>query len=531
MRLSLLDSVLGPVSFGWAFHNFLRHRLSLEHARSILLRRMAEREENFLHLAERTIFGNSGSPYLPLLKLAGCEMGDLRSMLRAKGLEGTLAALRDAGVYVTFEEFKGSTPIIRNGRTFPVRPEAFTNPLLRRYYEATTGGTTGPATKIRSDLTHAAARAPQMMVAYDAHGVLNVPTALWRGVLPDNSGVSNILRGALVGQVPQRWFVPVTRRDVKPLFRYRLSTLYIIGLGRLHGVPIPLPEPVNLDQADVIACWAGAALAASRACLIRCTVSLAVRVAVAARELGLDLTGAAFMGGGEPPTPAKVGEILRSGARWIPTYAFSESGHVGFGCVHAADGNDIHLFKDSLALVQHARDVPGWDLTVNAFYFTSLLPTAPKILLNAESDDYGTIETRACGCPLEALGFTDHLRHIQSFRKLTSEGMTLAGSDMIRILTETLPARFGGTPLDYQLMEEEDAGGLTRLNLLIHPRVAISDEAAVAEAVLEGLHPRLRVYWKEAGTIRVKRTEPVWTGRGKLMPLNLTPRATREHPN
>ncbi len=458
-------------------------------------------------------------------------MGDLSSMLRERGLEGTLAALRDAGVYVTFEEFKGGTPITRHGRTFPVRPDAFTNPLLTRYYEATTGGTTGPATRIRSDLTHAAARAPQTMVAYHAHGVLGIPTALWQGVLLDNSGISNILRGALIGQVPQRWFVPVIRRDVRPLFKYRLSTLYIIGLGRLHGVPIPLPEHVGLDQADVVARWASATLAASVACLIRCNVSLAVRVAIAARKLGLDLSGAAFMGGAEPPTPAKVREILRSGARWIPTYAFSESGQVGFGCVHAADGNDIHLFKDALALVQHHRQVPGWEITVNAFYFTSLLLTSPKILLNVESDDYGIVETRSCGCPLEVFGFADHIRYIQSFRKLTSEGITLAGSEILRILEEKLPARFGGTPLDYQLQEEEDENGFTRLNLLINPSVGIPDEAAVVEAVLEGLHPRLRAYWREAGTIRIKRTAPIWTGRGKLMPLNLKPPATRKHPS
>jgi len=123
------------------------------------------------------------------------------------------------------------------------------------------------------------------------------------------------------------------------------------------------------------------------------------------------------------------------------------------------------------------------------------------------------------------------VRHIQSFSKLTSEGMSLPGSEMVRILEETLPARFGGTPLDYQLSEEEDEKGLTRLNLLINPSVAIPDETAVVEAVLEGLHPRLGVYWREAGTIRVQRLAPVWTGRGKLRPLNLKPRAAQGHPN
>ncbi len=42
-------------------------------------------------------------------------------------------------------------------------------------------------------------------------------------------------------------------------------------------------------------------------------------------------------------------------------------------------------------------------------------------------------------------------------------------------------ARFSGTPLDYQLREEEDESGFTRLNLLVSPRVLIPNEAAVVE--------------------------------------------------
>jgi hypothetical protein len=33
-----------------------------------------------------------------------------------------------------------------------------------------------------------------------------------------------------------------------------------------------------------------------------------------------------------------------------------------------------------------------------------------------------------------------------------------------------------------------------------------------------------RKIWSQAGTLRVSRTEPVLTGRGKLMPLHVTKR-------
>jgi hypothetical protein len=189
------------------------------------------------------------------------------------------------------------------------------------------------------------------------------------------------------------------------------------------------------------------------------------------------------------------------------------------------DDNDLHFFKDILALIQHPRPVPNSDMTVDAFNFTTLLPTAPILMLNVESDDYGIVETRSCGCSLEKYGLTDHLRHIRSFGKLTSEGVTLVGSEMVRILEEVLPARFGGSPLDYQLIEEEDDKGLTRINLVISPKIVIADEATVIKAVHEALARSsvaadlAQAHWSQAETFRVKRMEPVWTARGKLMPF------------
>jgi hypothetical protein len=517
--------------FAWGLRGFLRHTITLEEAKAIVQKRIAERETNFLRLLERGIFGYPKSPYLPLLKLAQVEFGDIRATVRSKGLENTLRALREAGVCISFEEFKGRQPIVRSGQAFSVIPSDFDNPHLSHYYQAQTGGTTGAGTRVAVDLDHIAAQAPATMLAYDAHGALNVPTAVWYGVLPDSSGTVAILYSARLGNIPQKWFSPITSRDLKPALKYRLAHQGTIIMGRLLGVPLPSPEPVDLNDAIVLARWASRVLKTTGACLIRAGVSMALRVCLAAREEGLDLAGAKIMGGGEPPTPAKVREITRSGARWIPSYFFTEAGRVGTGCVHSDYGDDMHFLKDALALIQHPRQVPGSDMTVSAFHFTTLLSTTPKIMLNVESDDYGIIETRSCGCPLEGYGLTEHLREIRSFRKLTGEGVTLVGNEMVRILEEVLPSRFGGSPLDYQMLEEEDELGFTRVFLLVSPRIKIANEAAVIETVLDALRHSsdaadiARAIWSQAGTLRVKRMEPVWTTRGKLMPLHLTGRA------
>lgn len=57
----------------------------------------------------------------------------------------------------------------------------------------------------------------------------------------------------------------------------------------------------------------------------------------------------------------------------------------------------------------------------------------------------------------ERLGWTLHLHGIRSVEKLTAAGMTFLDSDVIRVLEEVLPGRFGGGPTHYQLVEEEDA--------------------------------------------------------------------------
>ncbi len=530
--MTLLGDLKMYGRFAFGLRAFLRQTLTLEQARSIVLRRMEEREANFLRLVERGIFGYPRSPYLHLLRLAQCELGDIRSMIRTKGLEDTLLALRQAGVYVTFEEFKGREPMVRSGQTIRLHPRDFDNPHLGPYYyRAKSGGSTGPGTRVQIDLEHQAAQAPHLMLAREAHGILDVPTAIWYGIFPDDTGVGVLLRQARFGHLAEKWFSPIVSTEINSSIRNRFATHTFVALARLFGSPLPHPRPLSLDRAAAVAQWASHKVKTHRTCLVRCHVSLALRVCLAAKEQSLDLTGATFMGGGEPPTPAKIREIKSTGARWVPTYFFTEHGAVGLGCARPVDDNDLHFLKDALALIQYSRRVPSSELTVEAFHYTSLLPTAPKLMLNVEADDFGVIDHRSCGCPLESLGFTEHLRDVRSFRKLTGEGVTVVGSEMLNILEEVLPARFGGSPLDYQLIEEEDEKGFTRLSLVVSPRVDVEDESVVIKAVLEALGRAsvagqiARTIWSKSGALRVKRMEPISTGGGKLMPLHVARRA------
>jgi hypothetical protein len=256
---------------------------------------------------------------------------------------------------------------------------------------------------------------------------------------------------------------------------------------------------------------------------VRCNPSHALRIATAAVERGIDLSGVTFMGGGDPATLGKAAGVARSGARLVPIYVAVESGRIGFGCSDPSDPSDVHVQRHQIAVITYPRRVPSRDVEVPSIHVTSIRWAAPKILVNVELDDYGTLSERACGCAFAELGFTQHLHDIYSYGKLTGEGVTLVGSSMIRVLDEVLPSRFGGSPLDYQLVEDEDDRGFTRLILVVSPRVKAED-ADLSNAVLDALDEdaisrSARSIWRQAGAFRVERREPTSTRRGKVIPL------------
>jgi hypothetical protein len=529
------DSLRMHVRFARELPAFLRRRLTIDEARERIKNGMAERNANFLRLLRFGVFANPKSPYRPLLRLAGCELGDIEGSIQKKGLEPTLEDLRRAGVYFTFEEYKGRAPVVRGGQVIGITAGDFDNPRTASAYEARTGGTTGGiGTRVTMDIETLESHVPHLMVARDVHAMLGCPMAIWRGTLPDPTGIGIILRSVSWGGVPERWFTPLTRQAYTPAFKYQLATYGIIAVSRALGVRVPYPEPVPIEQAAVIARWARDAVHTHGRCVVGTAISLAVRICIAAHEAGISLSGVTFMSGGEPFTPAKARVVTRSGARLVPHYIAVDAGPIGFACTRPSEEDDLHLLSDRLALIQHDSRPPDSVTSVNAFYYTSLQPTAAKILINVESDDCGIAEQRRCGCPFEALGYAWHLRRIRSFGKITIEGVTLVGSEMTRVLEEVLPMAFGGSPLDYQLVEEEDEKlGLSRLVLLVDPKIDISSPENVVNAVLKALErgsvsaDLTQALWRQTHTLQVRRAEPVWTTRGKLLPVRTDGRFTR----
>jgi hypothetical protein len=500
--------------------------------RSLLQKRIAAREDNFLSLAERSIFQYPRSPYLPLLAAKRITFSDLKSWVSRDGLEACLRTLELEGVYFTVDEFKGKVPVQRKGINFVCDEGMFDNPYLSFVYEVRSGATRSAGTRIRIDFDYLHQRSLYDAFLLNLHGCLTSPIANWFPVFPGAPGINSSLRFAHIGNPVQQWFSQVAEDQVRVNWEKRWGTKTIFAIHRLYGCPLAEPEYAGLNDAYRIAQWASQALGEHSNCVIYTFAASAVRVCIAAAEANLSLNGAKFLVTGEPLTPHKKREIESTGATAIPVYGISEAGVIAAGCDQAHSQSDhCHLYKDTTAIITHRQVVPNFDLCLDSYLFTTLLYESPKLLLNVGMGDFGDLDSEGCNCGFGELGFNTCLSNIRSYEKLTGEGVTFVDTDFVRIIEQQLPATFGGKSTDYQLIEEEDSKGFTHLHLLVSPRVGEVNEGEVLEKFMtllkrgeaspESWAQSGTEMWRQSGMVRIRRDFPVSTSSGKILPFQL----------
>ncbi|MGD9507215.1 MAG: hypothetical protein AB7I59_27135 [Geminicoccaceae bacterium] len=502
---------------------FFTTTVSAATAAARLKANLASREERFLGLAERAVFGRPESPYARLFDHVGVDLDELRALIRRDGLEGALAQLAEAGVHLRLDEFKGRRPIRRGSLEIPSATRLFDNPLGAKHIQVQSGGSRSTGTRVYVDLHQYANDAEYEALFWAAADLHGRPLALWRPAPPFSAGLSICMRHSRIGQTPRQWFA----QSVPPLdrsgWRHRLVLELLLAASRWHGRPLPRPQHTPTDAADRVAKWLATAKREGRLPILNTPASGGVRVAIAARELGLDIAGTLFVLGGEPLTDARRRMMSDVGCTAVAHYSMGEVGRIGKRCRDGSEADDVHLLQDKIAMVRRPHTMPDGTV-IQANYYTTLSSATAKLLINVESGDHTVMEQRTCDCPFGRVGLNTHLHTIRSYEKLTSEGMNFLGSDLLRLIDEVLPGRFGGAPTDYQFVEREDGQGLPKVDLRVSPKIALGDETEARDLVLAALNGgQGHGYgdrWREAGTLTIVRGEPLATGAAKILALH-----------
>ena len=484
---------------------------------------MARRQEHFLDLAQRIVFANQAHPYHELFRIAGCTHPDLIAEVERAGLEPTLEKLAAEGVYLTHDEFKGKTPLVRGGREIPCTPEILLNPLVRAHMRSPSSGSRSSGTMTPKSTQFMRYRDAYHHLQWREFDLGSRTHLQVRPILPSTMGFGNNLRNVRMGRPPAKWFTQADR--LHQYGHYRAMTHFLVRMAGSMGAAIPLPEYLPGNDFTPVARWIAERKQQGLKCAMRSYVSPAVRVAAEAQDAGLDISGTLFLVDGEALTESKQATIEAAGCEAFPKYAASEVGSIGSACRQMRSGNTVHVHREAVAVISRRKRAPLSDVEVNSLMFTNLLPFAARFLINAEMDDAGILEPANCDCEFSRAGMHMQIRGVYSYGKLTGQGITLMGSDLLRILEKALPNRFGGAPGDYQLVEYE-GGCQTQVELRISPRVGARTPDAARDFLLSEIRAcyggalASRV-WTHSGGLKAVIAEPFATRTGKVLALHL----------
>jgi hypothetical protein len=510
---------------GWRFlaalPPFLRTPFTIEEARADIDARFAHREASLIALVQSE-HSNELSPYRRLFLDAGITCADAEELVSREGVEGALGQMMRAGVYLSGDEFKGRTEVRRGSMSFTMDTADLVNPSAVVHGLAESSGSRGARTPVPVDLRFIRDHAINTHLTLNAHGGSEWVHAHY-GV-PGGTSVTNTLEFAKGGNPPAKWFTPVSLSHSGLHPRYRLGARVMRVAGTLAGVPLPGPTFAPLDDPRAVARWMCDVIAEGRTPHLWTFASSCVLVCQAASAAGMDLRGARFTAGGEPTTAARRRIVEDSGATILPRMGSTETDILSYACAQPNGPDDMHFFHDRHALIQPGAASASTGLPANAMLLTSLLPSAPIRMINVCMGDQATLETRSCGCAMERLGWSSHVRDVRSFEKLTAGGITFLDVDVIRVLEQLLPARFGGAPTDYQLVEIMDGEEMRpRVDLIVHPRLPDIDDGVVSDFFLSSIgggrsgERLMELQWRGGNVMRVRRAEPRRTASGKIL--------------
>ncbi|MDH3444826.1 MAG: hypothetical protein OEN50_12925, partial [Deltaproteobacteria bacterium] len=193
-----------------ALPSFFRETITLQQAETGIKKLLDTRVERFLELVRSEVYEEPESPYLRLLKHAGCQFSDLENSTKRHGVESTLAKLAGEGVFFTSDEFKGKTEVVRGRLSFYVSPNDFERRESSAGFTTQSSGTRNVPIKSFNSLKWRSLQTLGDAIFYQAHDLISCAHAVYEPVIAGRNYF--MLINAKLGIPTNRWFalkVPV----------------------------------------------------------------------------------------------------------------------------------------------------------------------------------------------------------------------------------------------------------------------------------------------------------------------------------
>ena len=502
----------------------LYHMPSEPNYRAIIERYMQNRGSNFLAIA-KGVLANSRHPYSQLFDIAGCTFADLEAGVKRNGLDATLNALLKEGVYLTLDEFRCNTEIVRGGRHIPATMKDWDASAGARVMEVqSSGSSSGKSLHTQWGLEHVKFGQLSGQLSMDEFGKPDGLTVVLLPILPTAS-IFLCMGGARMGYNVERWFaLDSSGRNLHNSY-YKAITAALVVRLRLAGAKVPFPSYLEQGDFTPVAEFIARRKREGVHSKITGLVSSITRVAAAAIDLNIDIRGTTAMVVGESLTDFKRELIESAGMEVFSSYATSEFGGIGGPCRQMKMRNCVHVSMPSIALVSRRIDDAWCDEPVESLHITNLLSFAPRTLINVEIGDTGVLEPATCDCEYSKLGYSLQVRDMAAISKLRGQGSSLRSPEIVKLLEEGLARRFGGRPGDYQLGEVEGRAQ-TEMVLRISPRAGVKSPEEVLQYFLDecrrtwgGWNTILQ--WTASNGVRVEVVEPVLAASGKFRAIRL----------
>lgn len=488
------------ISLAAGLPRYLRQAITIGDAAASVRQRCESRETRFLKAADLLIYANERSPVRKLLLHAGCEAGDLRSSVKADGIESTLERLRREGVFFSSDELRGREAVRRGSFVMETAARAF-DPPIRSGVGGATSGSTGPSIPVRYGWSFLAEEAENELLLLDSHGLASARLALWMPGPPGIAGLHNLLLHARAGAPPERWFSQ-TRCEAGASFEVRAIDRGIRFASRLFRRFGPSPEWAPYERPDDVIRWM---TSHDGPAVLKAFASSVTRVATVALESNISLEGRTALAGGEALSRRAREVIASSGLAVFPRYAATETGLIAGGCPSSADGGGMHIYSDRLAVVAANRG------QISALAFTSLSSHAPRVLFNAELGDHGLLTEKQCDCSLGSAGLARFVSDVTSPEKVGAAGVKLWIRDFEALVAGAI-TDLGGDADSFQIWLDESDSAASRIRIAVPHESTVDDEVLLGR--VRGSLPRLpagalaSMQWRDSGALSVIRANP-----------------------